>query len=39
MYMKPAQKIKRLLRVKICKLLIDGQSAIKMFGYIHPKKE
>ena len=37
--MKPAQKIKRLLRVKVIKLEIDGQAAIKMFGYIHPKKE
>ena len=39
MYMKPTQKIKRLLRIKIARDTIQGQSAIKMFGYIHPKKE
>ena len=37
--MKPTQKIKRLLRMKICRDNLNGQSAIKLFGYIHPKKE
>jgi hypothetical protein len=39
MYMKPAQKIKRLLRMMVVRENNSGQQSIKMFGYIHPKKE
>ena len=36
--MKPTQKIKRLLRMKVTKDSIQKQGVIKMFGYIYPKK-
>lgn len=38
MYMKPAQKIKRILRMKVVKEEMQGQLAVKMFGYIYPKR-
>jgi hypothetical protein len=39
MYMKPCPKIKRLLRVKVARDLLLGQPTIKVFGYIHPRRE
>ena len=39
MYMKPPQKLKRILRVKIVKDNSQGQEILKIFGYIYPKKE
>lgn len=37
--MKPPQKLKRILRVKIVKDNSQGQEILKIFGYIYPKKE
>jgi hypothetical protein len=39
MYMKPPQKLKRILRVKVVKENSQGQEILKIFGYIYPKKE
>ena len=37
--MKPPQKLKRILRVKVVKENSQGQEILKIFGYIYPKKE
>jgi len=37
--MKPAQKLRRLLRMKVTREFLQGQQTIKLYGYIHPKKE
>ena len=37
--MKPAQKIKRLLRVMVVRQGSEGQPTIKMFGQLFPRKE
>ena len=38
MYMKPPQKLKRILRVKVGKENVQGQELLKIFGYIFPRK-
>lgn len=37
--MKPPQKLKRILRVKVAKENVQGQELLKIFGYIFPRKE
>lgn len=37
--MKPSQKLKRILRVKVAKENVQGQEILKIFGYIFPRKE
>jgi hypothetical protein len=39
MYMKPPQKLKRLLRVKVTRDTLQGQPTLKLFGYLYPRKE
>lgn len=39
MYMKPPQKLKRLLRVKVARSTEQGQEMLKVFGYIYPRRE
>jgi hypothetical protein len=39
MYMKPPQKLKRLLRVKVARNTEQGQELLKVFGYIYPRRE
>lgn len=37
--MKPPQKLKRLLRVKVARSTEQGQELLKVFGYIYPRRE
>lgn len=37
--MKPPQKLKRILRVKVAKENAQGQELLKVFGYVFPRKE
>lgn len=37
--MKPAQKLKRLLRMKVSREFVQGQQTIRLCGYVHPRKE
>lgn len=39
MYMKPPQKLKRILRVKVARSTEQGQELLKVFGYIYPRRE
>lgn len=39
MYMKPPQKLKRLLRVKVARSNEQGQELLKIFGYLYPRRE
>lgn len=37
--MKPPQKLKRLLRVKVARATEQGQELLKVFGYLYPRRE
>jgi hypothetical protein len=37
--MKPPQKLKRLLRVKLVREGQPGQQLLKLYGYIYPRRE
>jgi len=37
--MKPPQKLKRLLRVKVARSIEQGQEQLKIFGYLYPRRE
>ena len=37
--MKPPQKLKRLLRVKVARENAQGQELLKIFGYVFPRRE
>jgi hypothetical protein len=37
--MKPPQKLRRILRVKVARENVQGQELLKIFGYIFPRKE
>lgn len=37
--MKPPQKLKRLLRVKLLREGQPGQQLLKLYGYIYPRRE
>lgn len=37
--MKPPQKLKRILRVRVAKENVQGQELLKIYGYVFPRKE